>query len=121
MATISQVPAITDEQKILVGVEPRTEGTTANPDGKPAKIDGNIQWEVITGTVTLETVPDAPLDGQRKIVGVTAGESYEVRAWADTDVTPEGVQVIDHIFAGVVTEAGAAELGGITIGTPEQQ
>lgn len=118
---ISQVPAITDEQKILVGVEARTEGTTANPDGKPAKIDGAFNWEVIEGDVTLETVSDSESKSERKITGVTANSTYQVRAWADADMTPEGVTVIDRIFAGVVTEAGAAEVGGVTIGTPEQQ
>lgn len=117
---ISQVPAITDEQKILVGVEARTEGTTANPDGKPAKIDGAFKWEVLEGDVTLETVSDSDSKSERKIVGVTPNSTYQVQASADADLG-EGVTTISRIFAGVVTEAGAAEVGGVTIGTPEQQ
>lgn len=117
---ITQVPAITDEQKILVGVEARTEGTTANPDGKPAKIEGAFNWEVLEGDVTLETVSDSDSKSERKIVGVTPNSTYQVQASADADLG-EGVTTISRIFAGVVTEAGAAEVGGVTIGFPEQQ
>ena len=118
---ISQVPAITDEQKILVGVEARTEGTTANPDGKPATIDGLFNWEVLEGDVTLTEVTNTDGGSSQYINGVTPNTTYQVKVSADADKTPEGVQLIDHIFAGVVTEAGAAELAGVTIGTPEQQ
>lgn len=115
---IIPVPGITDEQKISVGVDPRTEGTSTQPEGKPAPIDGNVTWSVEDGDVTIESI-GSEAEKTVNIVSGTANSTYRVRAKADADLG-EGVVEIAVDFAGVVTQAGAAELATV-VGTPVQK
>lgn len=97
---------ITNEQKIAIGVNPVT------ATGKPAKLDGEVQFEVQSGDVTIERI-DA--NNAFIVSGDLPGDSV-VSVSADVDLG-EGREIITDIVKITVEGARAASLG-LTIGEP---
>lgn len=92
---------ITNEQKIEVTLNPVT------LTGKPAELDGDAQFTVISGDSTVE-----PLPGGRSafLVSSDSPGDTEVLVEADADLG-DGVETISDIIKLTVEGAKAASLG----------
>lgn len=104
MATAS----LTTEQKIPFEFKPTT------PQGNPATLDGDIQFEVLSGDVSVEMNEDG-LSGFL-IAGSTIGVA-QVRFFGDADLSV-GIRTIEEIADVQITNAEAATLG-ISFGTAQ--
>lgn len=90
---------MTDEQQVLVTAAPTTAA------GHPAPVDGQVQFTVVTGDVTIARVDDLSAN----IVSGTPGDA-EVLVEADADLGAGIVTISDHLTVHVVG-AQAANLG----------
>lgn len=98
---------LTSEQKVKVTLTP----TTAT--GKPAQVDGQATFEVVSGDATVENID---LLSAYIISGDAAGTSV-ISVSADVDLS-EGVQTITDSITVTVTDPLASNLG-LTISAPE--
>lgn len=99
---------ITNEQKIPVTISPLSEA------GKPAKLDGALEWSVISGS---GTVADVAADGLSAtlVSGDDPGDT-DFLIKGDADLGAGIVEVSDTIRLHV--EGAQAKNLGITFGTP---
>lgn len=100
--------SITNEQKIKVTLTP----TTAT--GKPAPVDGQPEWTVVSGDATVEVAEDGL--SAYLISGDAPGDS-QVLIEADADVG-EGIENISDVIRLTVIGARAVNLG-LLAGLPE--
>lgn len=107
---------LTDEQKVTLTLNPRTAGTSTNPNGNPAQVDGVPQWSVTEGDVTLEAAEDGM---SATVFSGAANVNSKVSVSADADLG-EGVSTIEDVLDVAVVAASASALG-INAGTPEQK
>ena len=99
--------SITNEQKVLVIVQPLTAA------GNPAPVDGSAQFTVTSGTCTLDQV-DAL--SAYIVSGAEPGDST-VQMQVDADLGAGVVPVLDTVLVHVVS-ASAASLE-VVVGAPE--
>lgn len=98
---------ITTEQKLTLTLAPRTAGTSSNPDGNPANVDGAPVWEVTGGDITI--TPSA--DGLSCEVLPGAQDTNSViTVTADADLGEGVTSIIDTVDVAVVA-ASASRLG----------
>lgn len=100
---------LTNEQKIKVTVEPKTEASN------PASIDGTPIFEVIEGDATVELVDGEP--NSAYLVSGAAETVSSIKVSADADLG-EGVATIEETITMNVVQASANNLGVVT-GAPE--
>lgn len=98
---------LTNEQKVLVTVTPKTAG------GRPASLDGPVQFTVREGNCTIEAVDDRSC----KIVSSDEPGLSVIDVTADADLGEGVVEIADEITVSVAG-AQASDLG-LSIGTPE--
>jgi hypothetical protein len=106
---------LTDEQKLTLTLAPRTAGTSTNPDGKPARVDGVPTWTVVSGDVTLTAAEDGL---SAVVIPGAANTNSVIEVTADADLG-EGVTAITDTVDVAVVEASASALG--LSGNVEQQ
>lgn len=98
---------ITTEQKVTFTLTPRTAGTSTNPGGQPAPVDGAPVWAVEEGDATI-TVAE---DGMSAVALPGAANTLSrITAKADGDMT-EGVAEVSEEIILTVVEAGLASIG----------
>lgn len=99
---------ITNEQKVRVTLSPVTD------TGKPAKLDGNPTWEVVSGNATVNAAEDG-LSAELVSADDPGDTQFLVKADADLG---EGVEEISDVVTLNVVGATAKNLG-LTVGEPE--
>ena len=100
--------SITNEQKIKATLSP------VSDTGRPAQLDGNPRWEILSGNSTLDVAPDGR--SAYLISSDTPGDTlFCVKADADLG---EGVEELMDTINLKVTGAMAKNLG-LMLGTPE--
>lgn len=99
---------ITNEEKVKITLHPTT------PGGRPAEVDGEPEWEVQAGNVTLEPSEDGM---SCDIISADDPGNSEVIVRADADLG-EGVVEISDVIHVQVDSAQATSLG-LTAGSPE--
>lgn len=102
--------ALTNEQKVLVTLNPTTES------GNPAPLDGEPTWAVTEGDATIE-VQSGGLSAY--IVSGNPGSST-VTVTADADMDAGETRELSDVIAVTVVAAEAASIG-FSVGTPEQK
>lgn len=100
---------ITNEQKAIITLAPRTAGDSENPDGSPAELDGPARWTLVSGEST--TLGPVSEDGKTAelISTDTLGDS-QFLVEADADLTGE-VETISAMITVHVAGAHASNLG----------
>lgn len=98
---------ITDEQKVLVTLAPKTQS------GKDATLDGDASFTVESGDATVEPQPGGL---SAYIVSGAQGPS-SIKVSADADLG-EGVRTIEDTINLTVVGAEATNLG-LVVGSPE--
>lgn len=73
---------LTNEQKALVTAEPRTAGTSNNPDGSPAPIDGEVTFTVADETIATFERVDANSGYLVSVDGAEGATQVTVPTWA---------------------------------------
>lgn len=101
---------ITNEQKAIITLAPRTAGDSENPDGSPAELDGPARWTQVSGeSATLGTVSD---DGKTAelISTDTLGDS-QFLVEADADLGEGDIEISTlitlHVGGALATNLGA--------------
>lgn len=97
----------TNEQKVHLHFAPKTAA------GKPAKIDGDITYEVTSGDATVDSTDNL---NPYIVSGDIAGES-KILVTADADLG-EGVETISEEISYVVSMPNASSFG-VTVDAPE--
>lgn len=98
---------LTNEEKILVAVNPTT------PGGHPAQLDGPITVEKIEGEGSFEVMDDRSF----KVISSDAPGITRYSVKGDADLGEGVVEITDEI---VLSTAGAQASGfGFVLGTPE--
>jgi hypothetical protein len=94
---------------IRLTLDVRTAGTSTNPEGLPAEIDGDVQYEVLEGDV--EVVPTDGTNGKEVLLVSNAPNTVNrIRVFADKRLGEETVLIEDEIVY-TVTAAEAAGFG----------
>lgn len=102
---------------ILIDLEPRTAGTTENPEGLPAEVDGDIQYEVLEGDATV--VPTDGTNGkQALLVSNNPNQVNRIRVFADARIGADVVLIEDEIVY-TVTAAEAQGFGFAATAQPK--
>ncbi len=99
---------ITNEQKVTVTLNPVT------ATGKPAKLDGDPTWEVVTGNATVQPADDGM---SAELISADDPGDTDFLVKADADLG-EGVIEISDIIRVHVAGAQAASLG-LSAGDPQ--
>lgn len=110
---------ITTTQKIKFTVNPTTEGTSTNPNGVPAPIDGEVAWTLEGNNTSGATL--VPQGAQLKEAYFISGDTEQVEALTvkavfDADVEGEGevrnIEVTDTMTVIAAEAAGAVLVAG---------
>lgn len=102
---------ITNEQKVNVTLTPTTD------TGKPAKLDGKPEWEIVSGTSTL-AVADDGLSAYLISSDDPGDTEVLVKADANLGAGPENVETISEMIKLTVSGSMAKNLG-LVVGQPE--
>lgn len=102
---------------ILIDVQARTIGTTENPEGLPAEVDGDIQYEVLEGDATVVVTPGTN-GKQALLVSNSPNQVNRIRMFADARIGTE-VSLIEDVIIYTVTAAEAAGFGFVSTEQPK--
>ncbi|HJQ99696.1 MAG TPA: hypothetical protein VJ826_15385 [Candidatus Polarisedimenticolaceae bacterium] len=96
-------------QKVPFSLTPRTAPTPSAPNGLPARLDGPVRVEVLTGPMTFVVNPDG-LSGE--VISGDAPQSTSTFQFVGDADLAEGIKEIrSEVHTYEVTEAQAASFG----------
>jgi hypothetical protein len=102
---------------MLIDLSPRTAPTSEEPQGIPAEIDGDIQYELLEGDAEIVVTPGTN-GKQVLLVSNSANMVSRVRVFADKRIGAEVVLIEDEIVY-TVTAAEAAGFGFTGVAQPK--